>query len=215
MKLTPDQKAWFSTVQREWREKLQPTSSKMASHLFEVVERTPEAAVRNARLYGSRIAALERFPVGGIVAEVGTQAGFFARRLLDEIDPERLDLFDLEFNTLRSNNPEVATDTRVRLHLGDSSTLLADQADASFDLIYIDGDHALDGVRRDASCSVRKIKPDGMLVFNDYTIWSPLEMDDYGVVPVVNAMLASGEWEVVYLALHPLMYCDIAIRRTR
>ena len=29
----------------------------------------------------------------------------------------------------------------------------------------------------------------------------------------VNDLVSRGGWEVVYLALHPLMYCDIAIRR--
>ena len=38
-------------------------------------------------------------------------------------------------------------------------------------------------------------------------------MTDYGIVPVVNDMLAGGGWEVAYLALHPLMYCDVALRR--
>lgn len=61
--------------------------------------------------------------------------------------------------------------------------------------------------------AVDKIKRDGILIFNDYTVWSMLEMTDYGVVPVVNEMLASGGWEMLYLALQPLMYCDVALRR--
>ena len=109
----------------------------------------------------------------------------------------------------------LAAHANVRLHLGDSSTELAKLPDRYFDWIYIDGDHSLEGVRRDAAVAAAKIKPDGVLVFNDYTVWSVLEFTDYGIVPVVNELLASGEWEMVYIALHPLMYCDVAIRRAR
>lgn len=213
MKLTQAQRAWLADVQREWRDKFEPASSPLGAHLFDVADRVPEAALQSARIFGSRNAALDTFAPGGTIAEVGTQAGHFARRILDRIGPERLHLFDLEFDTLRSAHPEIASDPRVDLHAGDSSTALADLPDRSFDWIYIDGDHELAGVRRDSDCAVKKLKAEGFLVFNDYTVWSPMEMTDYGVVPVVNALLASGEWEILYLALHPLMYCDVAIRR--
>ncbi len=213
MKLALDQEAWFTEVQREWSERIQPTASTKPSEVFDVADRVPEVAVRDARVFGSRSTTLKCFPIRGVIAEIGTQAGHFARRILDQVDPERLHLFDLEFDTLRSSNPDVAADPRVELHLGDSSAILEQQPDGSFDLIYIDGDHAIDGVRRDTACAIRKVKAEGLLVFNDYTVWSPLEMTDYGVVPVVNALLVSGDWQVVYLALHPLMYCDIAISR--
>ena len=35
----------------------------------------------------------------------------------------------------------------------------------------------------------------------------------YGVVPAVNKLLATGDWEAAYFAFEGLMYCDIAIRR--
>ena len=213
MKLNPEQKTWLAGAQQEFLTRLKPASSPLGSHLFDVAERIPEDALRTARIFGSRAAALEVLPSGGTVAEVGTQAGHFAQRILDELKPDRLHLFDLEFETLRSSNPAIASDNRVTLHQGDSSTALAELPDQIFDWMYIDGDHKIEGVRRDRDVAVLKLKPDGIMVFNDYTVWSPMEMTDYGVVPIVNAMLASGEWEVLYLALHPLMYCDIAIRR--
>ena len=39
-------------------------------------------------------------------------------------------------------------------------------------------------------------------------------MNDCGIVPVVDGMLSRRGWEVAYLALHPLMYCDIALRQS-
>lgn len=213
MKLDEDQRAWFTRVQEEWRARLQPASTSLGQHVFEVGPKPPHAAVRDGRLFGSRSDALDVLPKGGVVAEVGTQTGFFAERILATSRPAALHLFDLEFDTLRRERPAVASDSRVQLHLGDSSAELAGLADGSFDWIYIDGDHTFEGVRRDTEVAIRKLKPDGVLVFNDYTVWSIMELEPYGVVAVVNALLAGGAWEMIYLALHPLMYCDVALRR--
>lgn len=213
MRLTDEQRGWLGRAQREWAEVMRPGAERMGAHLFGAPLALPDAAVEGARLFASREAALKALPKGGRVAELGTQAGRYARRILEACRPDELHLFDLEFDTLRAHAPEVAGDARVRLHLGDSSTMLAALPDRSFGWIYVDGDHSEAGVRRDAECAARKIGEGGFLVFNDYTVWSPLELTDYGTVPVVNALLAGGNWEVAYLALHPLMYCDIALRR--
>ena len=169
--------------------------------------------MRGARVFASRFDALDTLPRNGVVAEVGTQAGLFAERILLATTPASLHLFDVEFDTLRQERPAVADDSRVTLHLGDSSSELSCCPDASFDWIYIDGDHALDGVRKDTAVAIAKVKPGGILVFNDYTVWSIMELADYGVVPVVNELLVGGEWEMLYLALHPLMYCDVGLKR--
>ena len=213
MRLSEDQRTWLLRVQAEWNEVMRPGAEPLGAHLFGSPVPLPDAAFASARVFASRSAALHSLPKGGMVAELGTQAGRYARQILDVGGPEALHLFDLEFDTLRSREPGIATDPRVRLHLGDSSTNLAHFPNGSFSWVYIDGDHSEAGVRRDADCAARKIRADGILVFNDYTLWSPLEMTDYGIVPVVNGMLSTGGWEVVYLALHPLLYCDIALRR--
>ena len=213
MKLDGEQRAWFDHVQHEWRERLKPASTALGRHVFDVGPRVPGVAVDGARVFASRFDALDTLPRNGVVAEVGTQAGLFAERILLTAAPASLHLFDIEFDTLRRERAAVADDARVTLHLGDSSTELSRCPDASFDWIYIDGDHALDGVRKDTTVALAKVKPDGILVFNDYTVWSIMEMADYGVVPVVNELLAGGEFEMIYLALHPLMYCDVGLRR--
>lgn len=213
MQLDEDQQRWFDRVRVEWQTVMRPGASMMGRHLLGPPLWLPDAAAEGARLFSSRITALKHFAQGGTVAEVGTQTGGFARLILDTCRPDALHLFDLEFETLRARNPDVASDPRVALHLGDSSALLAALPDASFDWLYIDGDHSLAGVERDIAQATRKVKPGGTLVFNDYVLWSILECVDYGVVPAVNALLCSGEWRIVYLALHPLMYCDLAITR--
>jgi SAM-dependent methyltransferase len=215
MKLSNDQRDWFDTVRSEWNERVVPNATLMGQHVFDVGARIPQAAVARAQVFANRTAALAALPAGGRVAELGTQAGWFAEQVTNTLRPDELHLFDLEFDTLRGARPAIAVHTNVRLHVGDSSTELAKLPDHYFDWIYIDGDHSLEGVRRDADVAVRKVKPDGILVFNDYTVWSVLEFTDYGIVPVVNELLAGGEWEMAYIALHPLMYCDVAIRRPK
>ena len=213
MRLSDEQVRWLARVQAEWADVMRPGAEPLGAHLFGPPTSLPADALMGARLLASRADALAMLPRGGLVAELGTQAGRYAAQILNTNRPDALHLFDLEFDTLRSRNPSVADDPRVGLHLGDSSTNLAAFPDEAFDWIYIDGDHSEAGVKRDADCAARKIKPDGFLVFNDYTVWSPMELTDYGIVPVVNDLVSRGGWEVVYLALHPLMYCDIAIRR--
>jgi len=85
--------------------------------------------------------------------------------------------------------------------------------DEYFDWIYIDAQHTYDGVKRDIAAARRKIKADGLLVFNDYTMWSYVEMQPYGVVAAVNELCIEEGWEIVYLALPSHMYCDVAVRR--
>lgn len=213
MRLSGEQAEWLARVRAEWDAIMRPGAEPMGAHLFGPPVTLPAEAVGKARLVASRADALALLPRGGLVAELGTQAGKYARQILDVSRPDELHLFDLEFDTLRARAPAVADDPRVRLHLGDSSTNLANFLDETFAWIYIDGDHSEAGVRRDADCATHKLRPDGLLVFNDYTLWSPMEMTDYGIVPVVNDLVSRGEWDVVYLALHPLMYCDIALRR--
>ena len=211
MKLNEEQRIWLENVRREWLHRLQPASTPLGRHVFDVGAKIPGRAVTDARVFASRLDALDSLPKNGVVAEVGTQSGFFAEHILSVASPVSLHLFDLEFDTLRRERPSIAVDPRVLLHQGDSSIRLAQCQDASFDWIYIDGDHTLDGVRKDTDVAISKLKPDGVLVFNDYTVWSILEMDDYGVVPIVNDLIARRNWNLVYIALHPLMYCDVAV----
>jgi len=215
MKLTDEQRTWFDSVRRQWFERIAPNAGLHGAHVLDVPARLPQAAMSRARVFADRMAALPTLPANAVVAEIGTETGWFAEQVLAALDPRELHLFDLEFDTLRGARPALADHPRVRLHQGDSPGELAKLPDRYFDWIYIDGDHTLEGVRRDAEVAVAKVKSDGILVFNDYTVWSILELTDYGVVPIVNELLASGEWEMVHIALHPLMYCDVAIRRAR
>jgi hypothetical protein len=168
----------------------------------------------NARLYPSREAMLAGLPQGARVAEVGTQTGQFAASILEATQPRELHLIDLSYRLFRRGLLTRGIESGVvSLHEGDSTELLSRFPDCYFDWIYLDGDHSYAGVTRDAEMATRKLSTDGILIFNGYTPFSPLELCQYGVMRAVNELCLSDNFEVVYLALHPLGYHDVALRR--
>jgi uncharacterized membrane protein len=70
-------------------------------------------------------------------------------------------------------------------------------------------------VSRDAAISTQKIKPDGVLVFNDYILYDSSMGVEYGVVQAVNELVDSGAWRVAGFALDRSMFCDIAIKQAQ
>jgi predicted O-methyltransferase YrrM len=63
-----------------------------------------------------------------------------------------------------------------------------------YDLVFIDGDHAYESVRRDIQQSVDLLAPGGLLAFHDYRT-SPGEFDghwDAGVTQAVDELLTAG-----------------------
>ena len=133
--------------------------------------------------------------------------------MLSVVRPERLHLFDVDDKPIRQQSADLLRRPDVELHVGDSSSLLATFSDQYFDWIYVDGDHSYEGVSRDIRVARSKVKPGGLLIFNDFTIWSPVECIDYGVAHAVCELAANSGFEFVYFALHPHFYNDVALRR--
>jgi Methyltransferase domain len=175
--------------------------------------------VKNCRLVESRVKMLEYLPKNSVVAEVGTQYGRFAEKILAIAQPQKLhlidgnfDLFKAEINQKPLLQAGIENGT-VELHEGDSSTTLASFSEEYFDWMYIDADHAYEGVCKDIDRGHSKVKPDGLMVFNDYTNWSVCEIMPYGVAKAVNEFCIAKNWEIVFLALQSFGYHDIAIKR--
>lgn len=193
--------------------------------------------VAGAALFADREAALEMIPPGGRIAEIGVALGDYSKVMLDKLRPSRFDAFDLfrlhevekfwgkssfEWFSGRTHKEYYAQQFRtaieagvMQIHEGDSSRLLAGMPDASYDMIYIDGDHSYEGVLRDAQVAARKLAPGGFLVFNDYVMTDHVTGAPYGVVPVVNELCANHGFAVAYFALQRDLFCDIALHRKR
>jgi hypothetical protein len=164
----------------------------------------------------NRTQLLGRLPKGGIVAEVGTLQGAFAREILRIVEPDELHVIDTQ---IQPRVRQMAEDPRFRgrlhVHHSDSKAALDSFPDEHFDWIYIDAQHSYSGVKRDILAARSKVKATGLLVFNDYILWSYVEMEPYGVVRAVNELCLEEGWEIVYLALPSHMYCDVALRKMR
>ena len=199
--------------------------------------RLTQAHIATGTLYADRAAALEHLPRGGVVAEVGVGCGDFSQIMLDALRPSAFHAIDLfpwqpdyvlwgrrAEDTLQGKTHHEyfvdrfaasIADGQTTVHVGDSAEILATLPERHFDVIYIDGDHTLEGVRRDADAAARILKPDGFLVFNDYVLFDYIDgrRYDYGIVPVVNELCVRHGWRVEYLALETGMHCDICIRK--
>jgi predicted O-methyltransferase YrrM len=180
-----------------------------------------ECHLEQCRVVPDRITLLRYLPTGGTVVEVGTQHGFFAEEILNITHPDKLHLIDLDFAPLQRNweRPQKAQYLQLRdagvveLNPGDSSRVLESFPDEYFNWMYIDAAHDYEGVRRDIEAGARALKPGGLMIFNDYTNWSVVELESYGVTRAVNEFCVTHRWSVSFLALHSLGYYDIAIRK--
>jgi hypothetical protein len=188
-----------------------------------------------ARLFANRydmIAALN-LPRNPVITEVGVAVGDFTAFLIEFLKPSEFNAFDIfrmheiesfwgvprqtiignlthiEFYRHRFVNYEDI----MNIYEGDSAHTLPLLTDKSQDLIYIDANHDLDPVRIEAEIASKKIKTDGVIVFNDYIMYDHWAGINYGVVQAVNELLIKYDWRIVGFSLHSSMFCDIAIRR--
>jgi hypothetical protein len=191
--------------------------------------------LKNARLLPCRDDILAELPQHGIVAELGVAFGRYSRKILDVMQPTRfvaVDSFELggprwfrqqdyaatlgglrhEAYYRKQFATEIAAGTVV-LRKGYSDEVMETFPDAYFDMIYIDAAHDYESVAKDLDVSGRKIKPSGHIVLNDYTIIDPLLLQPYGIVQATHEFCVREGWEIVYLAHHPYMFCDVALRR--
>src|SRR5690242_17633953 len=77
-----------------------------------------------------------------IGAEIGVWTGDFSQFLVEQLSLSELHLIDI---VIRSEVRRLASPI-IRVHEGDSSTILKAFSDHYFDWLYIDGDHSYAGV---------------------------------------------------------------------
>lgn len=174
-----------------------------------------EAQLANCRVLPSRYHILDLMPKGGTCIEVGTQTGNFALQILNRTQPAKLHLIDLVPDLFQHREvlQPLFEDGTVVFHEGYSQDILKQFDDEYFDWIYIDADHSVAGFRADLETASRKLKPNGYIVCNDYTVWSPAEVFPYGILEGVHEFCALENWEFVFIGLHGQGYHDVCIRK--
>lgn len=176
----------------------------------------PPGKLEGCEVLSNRLALIDLLGKGGIIAEIGVDRGDFSLELLNRCAPLKLHLFDMDI--ARLVNPVILSElenggSRVKTHVGDSGLNMSRMPDKYFDVIYIDGDHRYEGVKRDIEASVPKLKHSGVLIFNDYSVWSPASMFHCGVARAVHEFCLNEPWKFRYIALQPMMYNDVMLVR--
>lgn len=137
-----------------------------------------------------RATLLTCLPRQSVGAEIGVWKGDFSERLLAELNPSLLHLvdpwaFQAEFpdrmygGTVAKAQRDMdeihdqvvkrfAGDDRVRIHRGSSVEILGGFPGDSLDFIYIDGNHYFEYVSEDLECSLRVVRPGGIIAGDDY-----------------------------------------------
>ncbi len=173
-----------------------------------------EAQLANCRVLPSRYHLLDHMPKGAICVEVGTQFGGFAEQILKRTKPREFHIIDIDLSVFQRGPIQQHLESGVvKLHEGDSSAILSTFPDGYFDWIYIDGDHSYDGFVKDLRISAKKLKPKGYIVCNDYTVWSPIEAHEYGVLRGVHELCRDDNWEFAFIALQGQGYHDVCLRK--
>ena len=175
---------------------------------------TPEH-LRNCRVFPDRRALLDLVPRGGECAEVGVWKGEFSRVILEATQPRTLHLIDFAKETIDLVDGLFAAEIasgRVRTHHSLSVDAINSLPPASLDWIYIDADHAYEGVNADLEAARTRMKPGGLIAMNDYVYFGPLDFAKYGVVEAVNQFCLDYRYEFIGMALHPRMYMDVLLK---
>ena len=170
----------------------------------------PQAQLDGARLVSNRYEMLCRFPKGGRVCELGTYRGDFARMILDVVEPAELHLVDVTFALCRQ---DVLDHPAVRRHETMTTAFLGSAAAADFDWIYVDADHGYEAVAADIAAAAPRVKPGGMLVFNDFARIVRPGFGVFGVHQAVTEFAVRSGWPVAFLCLNGEALYDIALRK--
>ena len=169
----------------------------------------PPELIEGCRCCATRYHLLHHMPKRGVVAELGTLRGDFARHIVERADPRELHLVDIDFSQFDDRG--LKSDI-VKLHHGLTHKVMSAFPDAYFDWVYVDADHAYEATLLDARTSAPKIRPGGFLVFNDFA-HIDRELGRYGVHRAVSDFVREERWPVTLFAFNPSALYDIALQR--
>lgn len=171
-------------------------------------------------------------PKNGIYGEIGVFKGEFAKWLTECLKPKKLYLYDLfEGITCSGNadgnnvvNADISTEyenlkrwapPNVIFFKGDSSLNISIMPDNYFDMIYIDGDHSYEGVKRDINVAFKKVKPGGFIMGHDYEMNMKKAHNYYnfGVDRAVNDFCQLSGQEIFTKALDGCVSFAIKVKK--
>lgn len=164
-------------------------------------------------IYETRDELIKKFDKNIKICEIGVFMGEFSKKIFKELTPSELHLIDIfegemcsgdkDGNNIIWTNLEQQytllknhfnNNNNVHIHKGKSYEVLNNFDDYYFDIVYIDGDHSYDGVKKDLAVSFQKVKPNGLICGHDYTV----KMFE-GVVRAVDEFCVEKNLSIKYL----------------
>jgi|JI10StandDraft_1071094.scaffolds.fasta_scaffold178402_2 predicted O-methyltransferase YrrM len=210
---------WAAKPAYRWLNKLLGQARKRQSDAIPMVELRMEH-LSNLCIVTDRQAFLERFPKGGIVAEMGVASGDFSAMILATCAPQVLHLVDFwgsdRYASGRSRvedrfKKEIA-EGKVVINLGLSTDVLTRFPDGSFDWVYIDTDHGYPVTAAELELARTKVKKGGTIAGHDYVIGNWNGGVRYGVVEAVHEFCVKYHWELILLTHETDRHLSFAIR---
>jgi hypothetical protein len=170
----------------------------------------PQSQLEGCVVLESRLAMLDRLERGLVICEVGCETGGFALEILSRCRPEMLHSIDIDVSGLFDKLRNVPNFT---MHKGLSGAVLDSFPGEMFDFIYIDADHGYPAVCNDIDHAVPKLKPGGLLAFNDFARIGRVGFGVFGVHQAVCEFAVRSGWPVVYFCLNAQALYDVALRK--
>ncbi|MEQ8927625.1 MAG: class I SAM-dependent methyltransferase [Fulvivirga sp.] len=183
----------------------------------------------NCQFAVDRYQALIKLGAQEKIAEIGVLGGDLSDWFINNLAPKEIHMIDLyncadfpgrdrftkrqheEFVHKRFEK-EINSGVAV-IKKGISWEIMAHYPNNYFDLIYIDAGHDYNSVKKDLEASANKIKDDGYIVMNDYIMYDHLSNTKYGVVQATNEFCVKNDWEFIYYAFHPNLFCDVVLKK--
>jgi hypothetical protein len=196
----------------------------------------PAALVAGATVLPDRYAVLPLLPKDAVICEVGVALGWLSLNFINVCQPRHfiaIDNFRLHESREFWGHPSpywFGAKTHAAWFRDEFAGMIAAGAmtvieaesdmgigqldDSSVDVMYIDADHSYEATRRDLEAAARKLRPDGILIVNDYILVDQLGSDTaYGVIHATNEFMLEHNWALRYFALQTSMYCDVVLQR--
>lgn len=170
----------------------------------------PGELLKDCKVLSNRFEMLDHVPPGGVICELGTQRGHFAKAILGRCAPQALHLVDVTFSLCEA---DVLRDPVVTAHEMMTTDYHAGAPEGGFDMIYVDADHSYEAVRADAFAAMTKVKPGGLLAFNDFARIIRPGLGQFGVHQAVCEFMVAHRWPMAYFCMNGEALYDVALRR--